>query len=289
MTLREALDQAQAALEAHNVEDARLEAEVLLRHVLDLTRAGLYSDFYRTLTGAQLGEFWRFVNRRLAGEPVAYVTGHREFYGLDFAVTPDVLIPRPDTEALVEKAISLAGSRALSIADIGTGCGAIAVCLARHLPAARLFATDVSPAALEVARRNCERHRVTDRVTLLIGDLLEPLPGPVDMVAANLPYVRTADLPLVNTSGFEPRLALDGGVDGLDQIRRLCATAPRYLKPGGALLLEIGLGQREAVAALLVRRLPGAAIAFAADLAGIDRVAIATPIRSSASPGDASA
>jgi len=284
LTLREALDQAQAALAARSIEDARLEAEVLLRHVLDLTRAGLYSDFYRTLTEAQLARFWQLVKRRLAGEPVAYITGHREFYGLDFTVTPDVLIPRPETETLVEQAVRLAGDRALSIADIGTGCGAIAVCLAKHLPTARVFATDISPAALEVARRNCERHHLTDRVILLLGDLLAPLTGPVDMIVANLPYVRTTDLPAVNTSGFEPRLALDGGVDGLNQIRRLCAAAPPYLNPGGALLLEIGLGQREAIAALLTRYLPGAGIAFAADLAGIDRAVIATPGRSAASP-----
>jgi release factor glutamine methyltransferase len=288
LTLREVLNQAQTALEARSIEDARLEAEVLLRHVLDLTRTGLYSDFYRTLTEAQLAEFWRLLKRRFAGEPVAYITGHREFYGLDFTVTPDVLIPRPETEVLVEQAISLAGNRALSIADIGTGCGAIAISLAVKLLAARIFATDISPAALEVARRNCERHRVADRVTLVLGDLLEPLPGPVDMIVANLPYVRTAELPLVNTSGFEPRLALDGGVGGLDQIRRLCAAVPRYLNAGGALLLEIGLGQRDTVAAAvataLARYLPAAGVAFAADLAGIDRVAIATPIRSSASP-----
>jgi len=276
VTAREALDHGRAALEARYPEEARLEAEVLLRHVLGLSRSGLYSDFYRTVSEGQFADFWQLVKRRLAGEPVAYITGHREFYGLDFTVTPDVLIPRPETEVLVEEAIRLADGRALVIADTGTGCGNIAVCLARHLPAARVLASDISSAAIEVARQNCERHRVADRVTLLVGDLLEPLPGPVDMIVTNLPYVRTADLPQVNTSGFEPRLALDGGADGLDQFRRLCAAAPKHLNPGGALLLEIGQGQREAVAALLVRHLPDADISFVADLAGIDRVAIAT-------------
>ena len=257
-------DQVAAAaqrLAAAGSDSARLEARLLWEHAQK--------------TGA---DFEALVARREHREPVAYITGHREFYGLDFAVTPDALIPRPDTEVLVEHAIRLASAWSLAslIADIGTGCGAIAVCLAKRLPAARIFATDISAAALAVARGNCERHRVTDRITLLLGDLLEPLPGPVDIIAANLPYVRTADLPLVNTSGFEPRLALDGGADGLDQILRLCAEAPRYLNPHGALLLEIGLGQREAVAALLARHLHSASIAFAADLAGIDRVAIAT-------------
>ncbi len=275
MTAREALDRAKSALETRSGEEARLEAEVLLRHVLGLSRAGLFSDFYRTLTDAQFADFWRLVQRRAAGEPVAYVIGHREFYGLDFIVTPDVLIPRPETELLVEEAIALAGDRALAIADIGTGCGNIAISLAKHLPAARVFATDVSPAAIEVARRNCARH-IGEHVTLLVGDLLAPLPGPVDMIVANLPYVRTADLLQVNTSGFEPRLALDGGAGGLDQIRRLCAAAPRCLLPDGAVLLEIGQGQREPVAALLARHFPDAAISFAADLAGIDRVAVAT-------------
>ena len=151
--------------------------------------------------------------------PAAYITGHREFYGLDFAVNSSVLVPRPETELLVEKALELARERSLStIADIGTGCGAIAVSLAVNLPQTRIYATDISAPALEVALSNCRKHGVTDRVTLLEGDMLAPLPEPVDLIVANLPYVREPEMTGVNTLGFEPPLALNGGPDGLDKI-----------------------------------------------------------------------
>jgi release factor glutamine methyltransferase len=188
-----------------------------------------------------------------------------------------VLIPRPETELLVGKTIERARQyEAPLIADIGTGCGAIAVSLALNLPRAKIIATDISPGALETVRRNCERHHVHKCVTLVKGDLIEPLAHPVDIVVANLPYVRTADLPEVNTHGWEPRLALDGGKDGLDVIRRLCEQVWPVLKPGGSLLLEIGDGQKEAVVSILRHLYPSAQIEVFPDLAGIDRVVCMT-------------
>jgi len=186
-----------------------------------------------------------------------------------------VLIPRPETELLVEKAIEISQRRAV-VADVGTGSGAIAVSLAVHLPQVLVYATDASPGALEVAARNCRRHGVEDRVHLLQGHLLEPLPEPVDLIAANLPYVSRAELaqlpPEINC--YEPREALDGGPDGLDHIRRLLAQAGEHLKPGGVVLLEIGATQGQAVIALAQRHLSVARVEIVVDYAGLDRVVV---------------
>ncbi len=225
------------------------------------------------ISPAQVEGLRQLLERRLRGEPSAYITGHREFYGLDFMVDHRVLIPRPESELLVEKAIRLARSQAISkIADIGTGCGAIAISLAVNLPAATIYATDISSQALEVAGENCRRHGVTDRVILLQGDMLEPLPGPVDLIVANLPYVREADLPAGGPLSFEPKLALNGGTDGLDKIRVLCRQAEEKLRNKGSMLLEIGEGQAEAVMAILHESFPSALIEIERDLAGIERV-----------------
>ncbi len=273
MTIKEALSRARAILIASEIEEASLESELLLRHALGASRVQLYLELDRELSPEDEEIYWHLITRRLDHEPVAYITGCREFYGLDFYVNPAVLIPRPETELLVAEAIKLAQDCPLStIADIGTGCGAIAISLALHLPQAKIYAIDLSPAALEVARSNCERHGVANRVSLLAGDMLSPLPEPVDLIAANLPYVRKAALPGVNTGHFEPALALNGGPDGLDKIRCLCAQAGGKLNPGGFLLLEIGEGQRKAVTALLSGLFPSASIGATPDLAGIDRV-----------------
>ncbi|MCK4274547.1 MAG: peptide chain release factor N(5)-glutamine methyltransferase, partial [Dehalococcoidales bacterium] len=192
---------------------------------------------------------------------------------LDFRVDRNALIPRPETELLVEKAIRLTKSQAISrIADIGTGCGAIAVSLAVNLPGMTIYATDVSIPALELARSNCRRHGVTDRIVLLQGDMLEPLPEPVDLIIANLPYVRESDLPPNGPLSFEPELALNGGEDGLDSIRVLCRQAGNKLRSQGFILLEIGQGQTDAAAILLQEIFPSARIEVECDLAGIERV-----------------
>ncbi|MDP3062015.1 MAG: peptide chain release factor N(5)-glutamine methyltransferase, partial [Chloroflexota bacterium] len=217
-----------------------MEAELLLAHILHADRTRLYalSDTHVSLAEEQ--DLEGLLARRLLREPLAYILGVRWFYGLELAVRPGVLIPRPETELLVERAIALAGDRVLSIADVGAGGGNIAVALAVYLPRARLFATDISPNALQVAAENVARHGVAEQVTLLHGDLLAPLSAPVDMIAANLPYVRRDALPSLQPElRYEPVEALDGGPDGLDLLRRLLAQAPDYLASGGWLLAEL--------------------------------------------------
>jgi len=277
MTRREALLRARGILVKNAIEDAALEAELLLRHTLYTDRSAFYAGGDNELTAPQDACYRRMVEQRVRGMPSAYITGEREFYGLPFYVDESVLIPRQETELLVEKAVELArGYEAPLIADIGTGSGAIAINLALNLSDATVIATDISQEALNTTRRNCERHCTGDRVRLYRGDLLESLPCPVDIIVANLPYVRTADVDGVNTSGYEPRIALDGGEDGLEVIRRFCRQTGGALKPGGSLLMEIGAGQRTAVIGLLRDLFPSAQIDVFPDLAGIDRAVCLT-------------
>jgi release factor glutamine methyltransferase len=268
LTLKQALRHARDVLTRNNVEDAPLESELLLRHALRISRVQLYLDLEKELTPRREEAFRHLLERRLGGEPAAYITGHREFYGLDFEINPSVLIPRPESELLVETALSIAKSPLSTIADIGTGSGAIAVSLAVNLPQAKIYATDISAAALKVALANCRRHGVADRVHLLEGDLLEPLREPVNIIVANLPYVSQSEL----DPKSEPPLALDGGVSGVETIKRLCQQANGRLKSGGWLLLEIGQGQREAVTTILHNIFPSGKLEVFPDLAGIDRV-----------------
>lgn len=253
-----------------------LDAEVLLAHVLDRPRAALLAHPEAPLAPEQAAQFAALVERRAAGTPIAYLIGRHPFYDRDLLVTPDVLIPRPETEHLVEAALDWARGRgALRVADIGTGSGAIAVTLAAHLPDARVHAVDCSLAALDVARQNAKRAWVIDRVTFVQGDLLAPLLDSnlrLDLIAANLPYIPTTDLAALDVARHEPVLALDGGPDGLDAIRRLLAQAPGALAEHGLILMEIGAGQGEAVAALARKQFPSAAIAVLRDYAGHDRV-----------------
>jgi release factor glutamine methyltransferase len=273
MTLKQAIDRARSSLSANNIEDALLESELLLRHVLKISQTQLYLDIDRELSPKQEKTFRNLIRRRLKGEPTAYITGHREFYGLDFRVNPDVLIPRPESELLVEKALQIARHHSLAtIAEIGTGCGAIAISLAINLPQAKIYATDISAPALKVARANCQKHGVTRRVHLLPGNMLDPLPETVDLIVANLPYVKESELPVYFPVSFEPVLALNGGPDGLDKIRQLCRQLNDKLRPGGYLLLEMGQGQQKAVTTLLSRLFPSAQIEVIPDLSSIDRV-----------------
>jgi release factor glutamine methyltransferase len=273
MKLTRVLHRAREALGLKGIEDSGFEAELLMRHALGISRVELYQDLNRELSPEEETDFERLVSRRLSGEPVAYITGHREFFGLDFYVDARVLIPRPETELLVEKALTLARERPIAnIADIGTGSGAIAVSLALNLTRAKVFATDVSAPALEVARLNCQRHGVLDRVYLLEGDLLSPLAEPVSLIVANLPYVAEGEVGEQGLAIFEPELALDGGSDGLEKIRELCAELDDKLNPGGSLILEIGIGQSRAVAGLLHSLYPAARVEITPDLGGIDRV-----------------
>jgi release factor glutamine methyltransferase len=271
--LKQALAHARGILMDNNVEDAGLEGELLLRHVLGIGRTQLYLDLENELGPAHDELFSQLIERRLQGEPSAYITGHREFFGLGFYVDRNVLIPRPESELLVEKALNLAGNRSVStIAEIGTGCGAVAISLAKNLPGVKLYATDISAPALEVARYNCRKHGVTEIIHLLEGDMLDPLPEPVDMIIANMPYVREGELSLAGPLSFEPVLALDGGPDGVSKIISLCHQAGNKLNLGGYLLLEIGQRQSCAVTGILHKVFPFAEIEVIPDFAGIERV-----------------
>ncbi len=273
MTLKQVLSRARGILAENSIEDAPLECELLLRHALNLSRTQLYLGLDHELRPKQEEAFWHLLKRRLDGEPTAYITGHREFYGLDFYVDHRVLIPRPESELLVETALGLAQNYPLStIAEVGTGCGAIAISLALSLPEAKIYATDISAAALEVALVNCQKHGVVDKVHLLHGNMLDPLPEAVDLIIANLPYVKQSELARMGSARFEPRLALDGGSDGTERIRQLCRQAGGKLRPSGFLLLEIGQGQKRAVTAFLHTLFPNGKIEVVPDLGGIDRV-----------------
>jgi len=273
MTLGEVYDQARGLLLAADIEEASLEAEILLRETLKISRARFYSELNSDIGSDQTDYYQYCIDRRLKNEPVAYITGHREFYGLDFHVNNSVLIPRPETELLVESTIELARYyKSPVIADIGTGSGNIAVSLAKHIPGATILATDISAEALEVASLNCQKHGVADRIRLLHGDTLEPLDKDVDIIVSNLPYVITGDIAVMNTAGYEPRLALDGGMDGLDTIRKLCAQSKSKLIRSGCLLLEIGQGQDTRVISLLKHLYPAATIERKADFNDIYRV-----------------
>ncbi len=273
MTLKQVLSRARRILATNNIEDTPLECELLLRHTLKISRTQLYLDPDRELNPKQEETFWQLIKRRLNGEPTAYITRHREFYGLDFYVDTRVLIPRPESETLVEKALNHAQNYPIStIAEIGTGCGAIAISLALNLPQAKIYATDVSDTALEVALFNCQKYGVAHRIGLLHGNMLDPLPEPVDLIIANLPYVKESELSRMRSAHSEPWLALNGGPDGLEKIYQLCHQVDDKLNTDGYLFLEIGMGQRRAVTTLLHNLFSSARIEVTPDLGGIDRV-----------------
>ncbi len=250
----------------------RLDAELLLAHVLGARRIDLYLGFERAVEAADRARYRELLRRRGVDRlPVAYLTGEREFWSLLLRVGPEVLVPRPETETLVETVRELRPSR---VVDVGTGCGAIACAVAAELPEAFVLAIDLAPAALRVARANAERLGLGPRVRVVAGDLLGPVAGRWDVIAANLPYVPTARLAALPPEvRHEPRMALDGGPEGLDLLRRLVADAPRALARPGALVLEVGEGQASEVEGL-VRGAGAAGTEIRKDLAGIERVVI---------------
>ena len=256
---------------------ARLDAELLAAQAFGRTRVELYTHFDQPLGDPELAAYRGLVQRRMAGESVAYILGRKEFWSLDLEVDARVLVPRPDTETLVEQALELlkavpASERVLRVADIGTGSGALALALKKERPGDEIFAVDVSPDALEVARGNA--HRLALDVTLLQGDLVSPLAalGPFDLIASNPPYIPSQDIAGLSPEVLrEPRLALDGGEDGLALVRRLASEARKVLAPGGALAMEIGAGQAAAAMEIL-RREGYANVGARRDLAGIERV-----------------
>lgn len=258
-----------------NATEARQEAQTLLCHVMRVDRSALYLGLNDTVEPSLAATYLAELSRRVAGEPVAYIVGEREFYGLSFFVDSRVLIPRPETELLVELVLERVKTvQNPRIVDVGCGSGCIAVAVAVHREDALVYATDASEGALEVARLNAARHQVSQRVRFLHGDLLAPLPEPVDVVAANLPYVNQADLSALPVSirEYEPRLALDGGTDGLGVIRRLFDQAAGYLRGGGCLLVEIAYDQAEAATRMAGCFFPTAQVRTHADLGGVQRV-----------------
>jgi len=295
-TLLEYLQVTATFLSGKGIDGARLDAELLLAEVLGMTRTQLYTNFEQPLGAAEVDRYRELVKRRAAREPVAYITGRREFWSLDFTVDRRVLVPRPETELVVEIAIdalkaraeeapkargeearnALGGDQPCTVADIGTGSGAIAVAIAREVPTARVIATDRSGAALEVAPGNAARHGVDDRIEFRSGDGCAALAGagPFDVIASNPPYIRSAEMAALQPEvrEWEPKWALESGSDGMDVTTPLVEDAFELLTPGGWLIVEVGTQ-----AALVRECFAGrgySAVAVRRDLAGLDRVVV---------------
>lgn len=291
-TVRELLDGAVARLREAGSETARLDAELLLAHALDVDRTGVIANWSAPVGDGAAARFQHSLERRVAGEPVAYIRGVKEFHGLAFGVDPRALIPRPETERLVDLAEDEivrrlvggprpAGTAPIRVVDVGTGTGAVVVSVAvalkkrRMLEEIALTASDVSPDALQLATENAVGHAIADRIEFRVADLLPADAAAWDVVLANLPYVRTdAIAGLPRATSFEPVLALDGGPDGLQVIGRLLDQLPGALAPGGAALLEIGGDQEPGFRELVAERLPGWDLDIERDLGGLPRVAI---------------
>ncbi len=271
MTVLEVLKLASDHFQTRAPGSPRLDAEVLLAHALGLRRLDLYLKFDRPLTDAELAQYRDLVARRAKGEPVAYLVGHKEFMGLDFAVTPAVLIPNPDTEVLVQRAVEIAreAGRPLRVADVGTGSGCIAIAIAHYAPNVEVVASDVAQDALEVAARNVAAHGMAGRVQLVCGDLMAPFTGSFDIVCANLPYV-AAGVALAPEVVAQPARALYAETNGSALVTRLLAEAPARLNPGGRALAE--LDPSIAASAVDVANQNFAGHRIHSDLAGHQRV-----------------
>jgi release factor glutamine methyltransferase len=264
-------------LQGHGGADRHLDAEVLLAHVLQRPRAWILAHPDAPVDQAAAVAYHALIARRAHGEPVAYLTGRKSWYDLDLRVTPDVLVPRPETEGLLERAVAWArGRRVESVADVGTGSGALAIALCRALPAARVYASDLSERALAVARANAHIYDVADLITFLHGDLLAPLPTGLDLIVANLPYIGGEEYAGLQRDVrlFEPHMALVGGTGGHELLARLLAQAPGHLKRAGALMAELGPPQAAAALAAARQSFPKAQSRLEADLAGLMRYLI---------------
>ncbi len=268
-------------LKEAGIEEAPLEGEVLVRHVAGIDRASLYSDPDRAFSYAEARQLATLVARRCKREPLPYILGHWEFYGLDYIVNPAVLIPRPETETLVEEALIFAlpmaqGNRPITIADVGTGSGCVAISLAKRLPHATVVATDISPDALEIAWQNIERHDVANQVRLHEGDLLSSYDGKLDLIVSNPPYIPDGEIPGLQpeVALHEPSAALGGGPDGLSIIRRLMEQGSELLAPNGALMIEFNPPQSSVLLSEAHSLWPNAECRVVKDLAGLDRVLV---------------
>ncbi|MBO8126082.1 MAG: peptide chain release factor N(5)-glutamine methyltransferase [Firmicutes bacterium] len=287
LTIGEVLQKTTAYFAAKGIESARLDAELLLAHVLGLDRVGLYTDYHRPLTSQEVAAYREVVARRGRREPVAYITGHKEFYGLDFTVTPAVLIPRPETELLVETVLEYLRDFSATgeedppqVIEIGVGSGAISVALAVSSPSIRIYASEISQDALAVARENIKKHGLEERITLVPGSFFSGLPesllGRVKVVVSNPPYLTGREVaegqPEVK---HEPRQALYGGPDGLAAYRQIISEASNWLRSGGLLALEIGSAQAKDVVSLIGETEAFSAPEIRTDYAGLDRIVLA--------------
>lgn len=279
-TVRRVLEWTTQHLKKHGSETPRLDAEILLAHSRGCPRIALYTQFDDVLSDAVRARMRELVQRRAQSEPVAYLVGHREFFSLDFVVTRDVLIPRPDTETLVMTALDAAKPIAEpKLLDLCTGSGCVAISFAKNCPKAHVTATDLSPAALAVATENASKHKVSDRVEFFEGDLFAAVPPDArfPLIVANPPYISTHELETLaqDIRKYEPRSALDGGPDGLDIVRKIVREAPDYLVRGGSLFLEISPEQADTVQAELRATGRYTETGLVKDLAGRGRVVTA--------------
>lgn len=284
--LIEVVQKTSAFFQERGIPSARLDAELIVGHVLGLDRVKVYLNFDRPLSDAELEALRPLVRRRAAREPLAWVLGVKEFFGRDFTVRPGVLVPRPDTETLIEAFLAegSASDEPVYVVDVGSGSGCIGLTIALERPDVRLFAVDLSEDALACTRANVERHGLKDRVAVLRGDALAPVPAtrPIDWVVSNPPYIPTAELAGLapEVAKLEPKLALDGGADGLDVYRRLVPAAAARARKG--VVVEVGAGQAPAVAALM--EAAGLTAEAKKDLAGVERVVIGRRVRKTGSP-----
>jgi release factor glutamine methyltransferase len=274
-TIRDVLNEAKERI-APVTSSASLDAQLLLAHVLGESRAHVIAHPEKPLAPEQVEHYKALIDRRADHEPVAYILGWRAFYDREFIVTPAVLIPRPETEHLLELALNFAGENpTLAAVDCGTGSGALAVTFAANIPAASVYATDISPDALEIAQQNAQKHGT--EIAFFQGDLLAPLVERnirVDLVMANLPYIATGELASLEVARHEPCLALDGGPDGLDLVRRLLEQIPAVCNPGALILLEIGAEQGKAVRQIARETLSPRSVDIIWDYAELDRVVL---------------
>lgn len=275
-TIAQQLKLATEKLKAAGIDNARLDAEVLLAYVLNSRRLALYVHVAKVLTDEQITRYHNLIKRRLERIPVAYLTGHKEFMGLNFAVTPDVLIPRPDTEVLAQGVIENLYSfkRAIKIADLGTGSGAICVSILKFVENVTAEAVDISKKALEIAQFNAQKFNVEDRINFHVGNLFEPLEGQIfEVIVSNPPYVSEEDFKNIQPEiKNEPKIAFDGGIDGLNFYRKIIKDAPKFLAEDGFLAMELGLNHAEPVRNLLEENGNFSYIQIWKDLAGIERV-----------------
>jgi len=281
MTLADVLHGAAQRLAAAAIEDPRLEAEVLLMHALRIDRERLYVRLQEALPSKTREGFEALLTRRLAHEPSAYITGHKEFYGLDFACTPDAIVPRPESELLVELALDWVAGRGSRVAeplvvDVGTGNGAIAVAIAANAAQARVLAIDPSRPALRLARANAVRHGVSERIDFLQGSLLGPLRRGLDVVVANLPYISTSEYQALphEIHDYEPEDALHAGLAGTELIEELLQGAPALLNQGGLLVAEHAWDQGERLRDAARAAFPQARVETKRDLAGLERALV---------------